>query len=395
MRILFTTLPGAGHFNPMAPIIRATGTAGHEVAVATPASFHPVVQASGFRAFAAGFDRGGVPIDEIFPQMRSLTGDAFKRFVHGHIRVDVEAARMAPDLLALARTWPPDLVVRDASEYGGCIVAEVLGIPHASVRTAVTGSSNTGRRFVAENLAALRATHDLPQDPQTAMPFRYLHLACEPPGLWPPEDPPPPTSHLLRPDPFDRTGDEGLPDWAAELGDSPTICATLGTFMNRSPAVFRAILDAFRDEDVNLVLTVGRDQDPAQFGPQPEHMRIERYIPLSLILPHCAVLVCQAGYSTAVSALRHGVPLVMLPLGADQPQVARQFARLGVGLVLGPEERTPDAIRDAVRTVLADPTYRINVEQARRAMEALLGPEHAVSLLEQLARDKLPLLAPR
>lgn len=392
VRVLFTTLPGAGHFQPLAPIARAAAAAGHEVAFATPVSYCPAVQAVGFRAFPAGFDRGGVPLDDLFPEMRTLTGEAFTRFVNGHVRVTVEGARMVPDLLALARTWPPDLVVRDTSEYGGCVAAEALGLPHASVRTAVTGASYTGRRFVAEELAVLRTAHGLPPDPETAMPFRYLHLACEPPGLWPPDDPPALTSHLLHPEPFDRTGDEGLPGWTADLGDAPTVCATLGTFMNRSAEVFRAILDGLRDEGVNLVVTVGRDMDPGQFGPQPENVHIERYIPLSLLLPRCTLVVCQAGFSTAVTALRHGLPLVMLPLGADQPLVARQMTRLGVGPVLGPAERTQEAIRATVRAVLATPAYRANAERIRDEMAALPGPEYAVALLERLALEQRPLL---
>ena len=123
MRVLFTSLPAAGHFHPLVPVARAAAAAGHAVAFAAPASFCPAVEAVGFRAFPAGFERGGVPLDDLFPRMRALTGEAFTRFVNGHIRVAVEAARMAPDLLALANDWPPDLVVRDAAEYGGCVAA--------------------------------------------------------------------------------------------------------------------------------------------------------------------------------------------------------------------------------------------------------------------------------
>jgi UDP:flavonoid glycosyltransferase YjiC (YdhE family) len=300
---------------------------------------------------------------------------------------------MAPDVLALAATWPPDLIVREAAEYGGCIAAEALGVPHASVRTAVTPSSSAGRHLVAAELASLRAAHGLPPDPEVAMPFRYLHLAFEPPGLWPADDPPAPTSHLLRPEPFDRPGGEDLPAWVADLGAAPTVCATLGTFMNRSADVFRAILDGLRDEGLNVVMTVGRDQDPAQFGPRPAHMRIERYIPLSLLLPQCALIVCQAGFSTVVTALRHGLPLVMVPLGADQPLVARQAARLGVGPVLGSDERTPAAIRAAVRAVLDDPAYRHHAERTRDAMAALPSVEHGVALLERLAAERRPLIS--
>ena len=40
---------------------------------------------------------------------------------------------MVPDLLALAATWPPDLSRARGAEYGGCLAAEVLGLPHAAV----------------------------------------------------------------------------------------------------------------------------------------------------------------------------------------------------------------------------------------------------------------------
>jgi UDP:flavonoid glycosyltransferase YjiC (YdhE family) len=393
VRVLFTTLPATGHFHPLVPLARATAAAGHDVAFASAASFCPVVRSAGFPCFPAGFDRNGVPLDVLFPELRSLTGEAFTRFVSGHIRVAVEAAQMVTDLLALTADWTPDIIVRDASEYGGCIAAEVLGIPHASVRTSVTASSYAGRRFVAQELNILRGAHGLAPDPEAAMPFRYLHLASEPPGLWPADDPPAPTSHLLRPQPFDRSGAETLPDWVRDLPDVPTVCATLGTYMNRSAEIFQAILDGLRNERLNVILTIGRDQDPAQFGPQPATVRIERYIPLSLLLPYCAAVVCQAGFSTTVTALAHGLPMVLIPLGADQPLVAQQMARLGVGPVLNATNRTPEAIRMAVQEMLMDQTSRGNAQRVRDAMMTLPGPDHAVTLLEKLAIEGTPVLA--
>src|SRR5579871_2206809 len=57
MRVLFTTRPEYGHFHPLVPLARALAQAEHEVAFACPASFIPVVAASGFDAFPAGFDQ--------------------------------------------------------------------------------------------------------------------------------------------------------------------------------------------------------------------------------------------------------------------------------------------------------------------------------------------------
>jgi len=85
--------------------------------------------------------------------------------------------------------------------------------------------------------------------------------------------------------------------------------------------------------------------------------------------------------------------MVVVPIGADQPDNAACCAALRVGVVIEPHERTPEAIRAAVRAVLADPTYRQNAERLRDEMAALPGPEHAVALLERLAREKQPILS--
>lgn len=393
MRILFTTIAASGHFHPLVPLARAAEAAGHEVAFATGGSFCPAIQAAGFRCFSAGFDYGGQPLDAWFPEMRELTGEAFVQFVARRIRIEAQAKRMVPDLLTLAEAWPPDLIVRDAAEYGGCVAAEVLGIPHASVRTAYSPSCFVRRLMIASELTALRTAHGLPPDPEVKMPFRYLHLAAEPPGFWPAEEPPAPTSHLLRPLIFDDPGEALVPDWVERLPAVPTVCATLGTFMNRSTDVFAAIIAGVRDHDVNLVVLIGRNMDPAQFDPHPANVHVEQYIPLSRLLPYADLVISQAGFSTITTTLRNGLPMVLIPLGADQPENARQCAALGVGLVVAADERTSEGIGRAMQAVWVEPRYRANAERVRDAMAALPGTEHAVCLLDRLAADKRPLWA--
>ncbi len=301
---------------------------------------------------------------------------------------------MAPDLVMLAHAWQPDLIVRDTAEYGGCAAAEVIRIPHASVRTATDTAQYGMRQAIAQPLARLREVNGLPPDPDTEMPFRYLHLAAEPPRFRLPDTSVAPTAHMLCPVNYE-SGDDPLPPWVAALPDRPTVYATLGTGASRRPdgrAFFPAMLEALRDEPMNVILTVGRDNDPAQFGPQPENVYIERFIPQSLLLPHCDLVVQHGGFSTVTGALNAGLPMVLIPVIADQPYNAARCAALGVGAVIEPDNRTPEAIREAVRQVLADPTYRQNAERLRDEMAALPGPEYAVELLERLAVEKRPLL---
>jgi UDP:flavonoid glycosyltransferase YjiC (YdhE family) len=295
-----------------------------------------------------------------------------------------------PDLLALARTWSPDLFVRERSEFGGCVAAEVLGIPHVVVQVGALDSYSP-KELLGEELSALRSDYGLPPDPGVDMIYRYLHLSFVPPSYQNPEMPLPPTTHALRPTFFDATGDEHLPAWVESLPELPTVYVTLGTVFNKTVDVFETIIEALRDEPLNLIVTVGRDLDPAQLGNQPPNVHIERYIPQTLIFPYCDLAFAHGGFSTVLTALDFGLPLVVIPLSADQPENARRCEALGVGRAIQPGALTPQLVRNTTKEVLENPSYRQNARRVQQEMHSLPGVEHAVELLEQLAAEKKPL----
>jgi MGT family glycosyltransferase len=129
----------------------------------------------------------------------------------------------------------------------------------------------------------------------------------------------------------------------------------------------------------------GRNNDPADFEPIPSNMRIERYIPQSLVLPRCQLVINHAGSGTIMAALARGLPLVLIPTAADQPQNARRCADLGLAQVLDEDMLDPNMAREAVLEVLGNPAYRQNAEKLRTEIEGLPGPNEAVTLLERLA----------
>ena len=69
MRVLFTTQPGSGMFNPLVPFAHALTRAGHTVAFASADCFRPDIEAVGFTAFPAGLDWRADTITEAFPDI--------------------------------------------------------------------------------------------------------------------------------------------------------------------------------------------------------------------------------------------------------------------------------------------------------------------------------------
>jgi UDP:flavonoid glycosyltransferase YjiC (YdhE family) len=391
MRILFTVQPSTGHLHPLVPVARALTARGHEVAVCSSPSFRGEVEAFGLSHRDAGLD--WITSDHStwgsFPPMPP-PGPEFGAFVVT-VFADISARHMVPDLLAIAEDWSPDLIVREAMEYGGCLAAERLGIPHASIGGNGYSAVDSpdvhyfpgNRRLVAEPLARHREAFGLGPDPDNLMPFRHLHLCFTPPAWDGSDVQRPANTHFLRH--ANATKPEAsVPPWVHSLPDRPTVLASLGTVFNTTPGVLEAIIDGLGHESVNLVVAIGPDQDPARFGTVPPGVRLEHYVPQPTLLPHCAVFVTHGGFNSVKESLISGVPMVVIPITADQPYCAERCASLGVARVITPDQRTPDAVRDATRGVLADPTYGANAQAFRQQMLALPGQDHMVELLEGL-----------
>ena len=362
MRILFTFAGGGGHVEPLVPIAAAAEAAGHVVAFAGRPWMVPKVEALGFAAFAAGSDRG------LTPMRRPLVAVDVERemveFRDGFARAI--ARERADEILALCAEWQPDLVVWEETDFGAVVVAERLELPHASVLVIAPGSF-IRRELISEALDELRAEHGLPPDPTLAMLSRYLVLSPFPASYRDRALPLPSTAYPVRPVLRQPAGDERVPPWLARLDDRRTVYFTLGTvFHVESGDLFARVVAGLRDLPINLIVTVGREIDPEELGPQPANVHVERFIPQSVLLPHCTLVVSHAGSGSVIGALAYGLPMVLIPLGADQPFNAARCEALGLGKVLDPVQLTPDSVRGAVTTVMADVTYRRTAEGVRR-----------------------------
>jgi UDP:flavonoid glycosyltransferase YjiC (YdhE family) len=392
VRVLFTARAAFGHFHPLVFLAQAAREAGHEAAFAMPPSFQSTVEGLGFRWFLAGLDNSSPEYARFIEERNRLPGRDRAMFMRRG-SVSLLGPPMTSDVLRIGETWQPDVVVRDSADYGGCIAAEMLGIPHAAHEGAAFIASTMS--IVAEPRADLCGATGLPPDPELRMLERYLVLSPFPPALDGSAGVARSTRHFYRATPFDRSGDEGAPEWPLPVPDAPLVYATLGTAVNTRTEILSIFIEALRDAHVNLVVTVGRNRNPDQFGPQPPHVRIERYIPQSLLFPRCDLVISHGGSNTMLAALAHGIPQVMVPITADQPDNAERCTAAGVARMVPLAEATAASIREAALAVLADPTYRLAAERTRDQMAALPGTDRVLALLERLARDKTPIIAAR
>ena len=414
MRLLFTFAGGEGHLQPLLPPARAAAASGHDVVVSGAASLGGVAAAAGL-----GFAASGPDVVPQRVELRPIDMEHEYRVLRDAYAGRFARARAA-DLLALCEGSRPDVVVRDEVDFGAAIAAERLGIPCASVLVNASGGFVRAAR-VDEPVRRLRAEfglpaepaggppaeHGLPDEPAGAPPAEHgpraepagavaqpagaaaqpaggprdvlgdrLVLSPFPRGFRDPADPLPPTARSFRP---------GIVASAPAAGGRPLVYVTLGTIFNtESGDLLARIVRGVRELAVDVVVTVGRTLDPAELGPQPANVRAERFVPQAELLPRCAAVVTHAGSGSVAGALAHGVPMVCVPLGADQPLNAARCVAVGAGLSLDAITLTPDAAGAAVDEVLAEPRYRRAAERLRDELAAQPPVEEAVGWIERL-----------
>lgn len=129
-----------------------------------------------------------------------------------------------------------------------------------------------------------------------------------------------------------------------------------------------------------VVSTGGRDLPDRAL---PAHVRVAPYLPYDQLLPRTDVLVTNGGYGGVHYAMEHGVPLVTAGRTEDKIEVTARVAWSGVGIDLRTDTPTPRQVRDAVRTVLADPRYR---ERSAAIGAEIRGSTGLAGLEDVLAR---------
>jgi UDP:flavonoid glycosyltransferase YjiC (YdhE family) len=437
MRVLFTTWAWPSHYFPMVPLAWALRAAGHEVRMTSQPELLAVMLGSGLPATAVGSDldvaavhRGAM--EAVRPARRGSAGHPRRRVdrvsehlageldkadmlllgafltlreleveaqsVFRTIRAERAAAKesnmslygevahaMVDDLLALARSWRPDLVVFDPLTYAGPLVAKLIGVP--AVRNLfgpdVTYFTNAGEVLGLGNLLNRFGLDDLD----------LLGTASV--------DPCPPSlqfSDAIVPARRIRTryipynGLSEVPRWLEEPPERPRICLTWGTSMARMLGD-RAFLPSElllgcakladeRDADLVLAITAAqRDLLPEL----PPSVRVVESVPLQALLATCVAVIHQGGAGSMLNALVHGLPQIVLTQMPDQAANAIKLVTAGAGRTMAVAGLDASAVLAAGHDLLDDPAYRLAAQRLRQEMLEQPAPAAVIGELEALA----------
>ena len=350
------SLGGSGHLQPLLPLLDAARAAG---------SRDPRGGSAGDRRPGGGvshpFAAGGEPPEAaVAPIREQLTvAPAHEASVLGNRDLfgRLAATAMLPAMGRLVDEWRPDLVLRDPCEYASAVVAQAAGVATAQVAIGLAGVEWGSIEVAAPALEEHR--------PGLADELRRSRVPVAVPGV---SRPVAVSRHPTLP------GTAGVPTaGAARLVARFPGAARLRQLRHRARphgAGGRGVRDRpGRGRRAGRPRPPHRRSSVRSRAPDdvPAHVHVEAWVDQADVLGTAELVVCHGGSGTTFGALAAGVPVVIVPMFADQFTNGDRVAAAGAGAVVHRDPlgagRRPlglgDAphVADAIETVRSDPSY--------------------------------------
>jgi MGT family glycosyltransferase len=170
--------------------------------------------------------------------------------------------------------------------------------------------------------------------------------------------------------------------WAGPPGQ-PLVLVGLSSTVMRQEGLLQRAADALGQLPVRGLVTTGPAVDPAVIS-APGNVTVTRWARHADVLPHCSAVITHGGHGTVMKALIAGVPLVLVPLGRDQPDNAGRVVHAGAGIRLR-KNATAGSLRAAVSQLTDDPSYRAAAQQMAARLASERDDNLVVDELEQVA----------
>lgn len=434
-RILFATVPGDGHFNPLTGLAVHLQAAGHDVRWYTSTTFAGKLQTLNIPHYPLkkAFDISSGGPDDLFPERKKIKGQAQRLafdLTNGFI---LRSTEYFEDIATIYETFPFDAMICDCAFTAIPFVKEKLKVPVVSIGVAPLIETSTdlppmgmgmmpstsffGRRkqdllrFVADKILFRKANRLM------ASLLRQHGIQTEGTNFF---------DCLVRKSTlFLQSGTPSFEYRRSDLGKnvrfigpllpytSPTkraawtheklkqyrdvILITQGTVEKDVSKLIVPALEAFKDSGYLVVATTGGSQTAAlQKKYAHPNVIIEDFIPFADVMPYASVYITNGGYGGVMLGVQHRLPLVVAGVHEGKAEINARVGYFKLGINLGTERPSPSQLKNSVETVLRDKTYRSCVQELARQFakynSAGVVEQHLHALLHRRVQTKRPVV---
>jgi MGT family glycosyltransferase len=372
-RILWLNWSGGGNLPPSLGIARVLTERGHQVAFAGRPEMVPRVKTAGFRA---------IEITQAYAQVDRYPQGSFLTRMSCYLT----SPAVEEQVRSIVAAEAPDIVLIDAMFPAA--LAQACGLKQPTVvfvHTFVFRQLDMWRKMIATldgmrqqaGFAELPPLDELWRNRDRIVSTSLAVLDAAPVPGW----------DLVRhagPVLEDEKFAVPTPLPWPESDSTPLVLVSFSTgFEQRNVDKVQRALDALADLPVHVVATTGGIVAPNEVA-TPQNAVVLNYAAHDPIMRHAALVVTHGGHGTAMRAMRHGVPMVVIPgLAGDQPFVAAAVQEWGAGRAL-PGDASADTMRVAAQEVLSTPSYGAKAKEKSALLAGVDGAVNAADEVEAL-----------
>ena len=171
--------------------------------------------------------------------------------------------------------------------------------------------------------------------------------------------------------------------------ERPVVYISLGTVIKGAVSFFQNCVDAFRGENIDVIISVGQKFDARKLKNVPSNVHIYKSVPQIDVLKIADIFVTHGGMNSVSEALVYGTPMVVIPFVSDQPVNARCIEKLGVGKKLEYSMANKNTIKSIVFSVALDSDIKTNLTRVQRLIAEAPGNKGGAEIVVQYYNEQL------
>ncbi len=386
--IFFFSIPAWGHTNPTLPVAAKLVQRGHQVRYYSFKPFEEKIRQTG-----AEF----VCCDEFLPELAPVQERRMRKISTTEMTLsDLELTRRLDPLLSRdIETLRPDCIVSDSVCFWGKLIAGKYRLPFVCSTTTFAFNRYSSRymknsfREMADTLLGLprvnrrlkqleplgyhvKSALSLVQNDNDTNTIVYTSKAFQPCAETF-------SGHYAFIGPSVRK-----PEAAPRPNRRPQIYISMGTVLIDQTRFYKSCIEALKDMDADVILSVGKDTNLEAFQNLPENTTVFPTVSQMDVLVNTDVFITHCGMNSVSESLYMGVPLLLFPQTGEQKAVARRVFEVGAGIY--PENTSPEKLRTAVQKLLTDSVYRTAARSIQKDFRSCSGAAGGAEFVEKVIR---------